>query len=73
VINLFRENKKENIENLNSEKDYQLNIYNNFLITNSTITQMLDNFISRRKTIPKSKTYIFIHLNLKTFLKIKFN
>lgn len=40
-----------------SNKDYQLNIYNNFLITNSTITQMLDNFVSGKKTLPKSNLF----------------
>lgn len=48
------------VSNANAEvkhKDYQLNIYNNFLITNSTITQMLDSFIGSRKTLPQS-TYI---------------
>ena len=48
---------KEGIEqkdNVNQKKDYQLNIYNNFLITNSTITQMLDTFLSSKKTLPQS-------------------
>lgn len=53
----LKSNGNLNANSADAKKDYQLNIYNNFLITNSTITQMLDTFLSSKKTLPQSIFY----------------
>jgi len=45
---------KQNLKDFANKDYHQLNVYNNFLITNSTITQMLDTFLSSKKTLPQS-------------------
>lgn len=70
ILNSLGDIAENLIKEKSNKKDYQLNIYNSFVITNSTITQLLDDVLTKKKSENLQEKNKIKNLNLKENNKI---